>query len=47
MIDLSDALYSDFFGYALFLFPILIYLIIALFSGIDGLVDFFRKSRWE
>lgn len=45
MIDTIDFLYSDFFGYFLIAFPILIYLIFALFAGIDGIVNFFRGTN--
>jgi len=45
MIDTTSLSISDFFGYVLFLFPIIIFLILALFWGIDGIVNFFRGSN--
>ena len=45
MIDTADFTIQNLFGYLLFLFPLLIYLICVLFSGIDGIVNFFRGSN--
>lgn len=45
MIETANFLFSDFFGYTMFLFPVLIYLIFALFAGIDGIANFFRGSN--
>jgi hypothetical protein len=42
MIETIDFLYSDWFGYALFLFPVVLFLTLVVFDFIDRIVNLFR-----
>lgn len=43
MIDTINFLYSDWFGYALLLFPVVLFLTLVVFDFLDRIIIYFRR----